>query len=134
MLIAVTDYTHIHTEGEDLGLPKVDGSFRNWFTDFSDFYVCTPAFCAELVLRVIAMGFWSGEEAYLKNPWNVLDFVIVVSSVLEYLTFLDLPLPDLSGLAPAPRCARCLATAASSRREQQARGGAHAEAKGACGE
>ena len=51
MLIAVTDYTHIHTEGEDLGLPKVDGSFRNWFTDFSDFYVCTPAFCAELVLR-----------------------------------------------------------------------------------
>ena len=94
MLIAVTDYTHIHTEGEDLGLPKVDGSFRNWFTDFSDFYVCTPAFCAELVLRVIAMGFWSGEEAYLKNPWNVLDFVIVVSSVLESLTFLDLPLPD----------------------------------------
>ena len=25
------------------------------------------------------MGFYSGPEAYLKNPWNCLDFVIVSS-------------------------------------------------------
>jgi len=34
----------------------------------------------EMVLKILGMGFLFSEEAYLKDSWNILDFVIVVSS------------------------------------------------------
>jgi hypothetical protein len=33
---------------------------------------------AEFVIKIIVSGFyWGGEKTYLKDPWNVLDFMIV---------------------------------------------------------
>ena len=43
----------------------------------------TVAFCVECVLKILAMGFFMGKGAYLKDVWNWLDFIVVVSSVLE---------------------------------------------------
>jgi hypothetical protein len=31
------------------------------------------------------MGFYFGEATYLKDPWNILDFVIVCFSLLTWL-------------------------------------------------
>jgi Ion transport protein len=36
----------------------------------------------EMVLKILAFGFIFGEETYLKDPWNILDFVIVMSAWL----------------------------------------------------
>lgn len=39
----------------------------------------------EMVLKIIGLGFVVGEDAYLRDSWNILDFVIVVSAVPAYL-------------------------------------------------
>jgi voltage-dependent calcium channel L type alpha-1D len=50
----------------------------------------TIIFAAELVMKVIAYGFIiNGEDSYLRNGWNVLDFFIVVISVVSLATSSD---------------------------------------------
>lgn len=39
-------------------------------------------FIAECLVKIIAAGFVFGPTTYLKDGWNVLDFVIVVFSIL----------------------------------------------------
>ena len=39
----------------------------------------------EMVLKIIGLGFIFGEGAYLRDSWNILDFVIVVSAIPPYL-------------------------------------------------
>lgn len=36
-------------------------------------------FIAELGLKVIAMGFVLDPDSYLRNPWNVIDFIVVTT-------------------------------------------------------
>ena len=42
-------------------------------------------FICECVFKVIVLGFCIGEKTYLKDNWNVLDFVIVLFSVLTWI-------------------------------------------------
>ena len=42
-------------------------------------------FVIECVLKIIVQGFWIGKKTYLKDPWNVLDFVIVLFSILTWI-------------------------------------------------
>lgn len=35
--------------------------------------------------KIIVMGFVIGEGTYLKDPWNILDFVIVTFSILNWI-------------------------------------------------
>lgn len=44
--------------------------------------VFTTIFIIEFFLKVLAIGFVHHESSYLQDPWNVLDFVIVISSVV----------------------------------------------------
>lgn len=41
-------------------------------------YVFLAVFTMEAVLKIIAYGFLFHPGAYLRNGWNILDFVIVV--------------------------------------------------------
>jgi voltage-dependent calcium channel T type alpha-1G len=50
-------------------------------------YFFTVVFCLELVLRVIGLGFILHPHSYMRAPWNMLDFVIVVTSLVSL--FLD---------------------------------------------
>merc|ERR1712185_94964 len=43
-------------------------------------YVFTAIFTLEFVLKVVAMGF-AGKRSYLDDPWNDLDFVVVVTGL-----------------------------------------------------
>ncbi len=36
-------------------------------------------------MKVIVMGFCVGPKTYLKDPWNVLDFIIVFFSILTWI-------------------------------------------------
>jgi len=42
-------------------------------------------FLVEFVLKIISKGFIIGENTYLKDPFNVLDFSIVIFSILTWI-------------------------------------------------
>ncbi|CAK4177269.1 hypothetical protein Ae201684P_009383 [Aphanomyces euteiches] len=56
-------------------------------TDHAEVYLWADVgiacfFVAEMLLKVVAHGFiWTGRYAYLRNGWNILDFVITLTSV-----------------------------------------------------
>jgi hypothetical protein len=52
------------------------------FLDGSEIFF-TVVFCLEMVLKVIALGFALHPHAYLRTPWNVLDGIIVIASVVN---------------------------------------------------
>eukprot|EP00698_Gefionella_okellyi_P022939 TRINITY_DN7700_c0_g1_i1.p1 TRINITY_DN7700_c0_g1~~TRINITY_DN7700_c0_g1_i1.p1 ORF type:complete len:2097 (+),score=441.12 TRINITY_DN7700_c0_g1_i1:85-6375(+) len=53
-------------------------------------FVFCALFSLEFVVNVIAEGFVLHRSAYLRNPWNVLDFICLV------FTIADVSLPDLN--------------------------------------
>ena len=49
-------------------------------------------FAMEALVKIIAMGFCLDKGSYLTEPWNVLDFFIVVSSLIDMnLESVDIP-------------------------------------------
>lgn len=56
--------------------------------------VFTAIFVVEMTSKIIAMGFAFTPDAYIKDSWNQLDFVIVIVSVVS------LPFVDPQGNAP----------------------------------
>ena len=43
----------------------------------------TIVFTFEMVVKIIASGFcFAGKDSYIREPWNVLDFLIVGSALL----------------------------------------------------
>lgn len=42
-------------------------------------------FVAECGLKILVMGFTFGKHTYLKDPFNMLDFIIVVFSISDFL-------------------------------------------------
>ena len=45
---------------------------------FSFRYVFTAIYTSEMILKIIAKGFLLHNFAYLRDPWNWLDFVVVL--------------------------------------------------------
>jgi hypothetical protein len=37
----------------------------------------------EMVIKVLSMGFLFNSGAYLRDPWNILDFVIIASGYMS---------------------------------------------------
>jgi hypothetical protein len=47
-------------------------------------YITTTIFFFELIVKVIATGFMlNGDKSYIKNSWNIMDFIIVVISLVS---------------------------------------------------
>ena len=36
-------------------------------------------FCVEMCLKIVALGFVLHPKSYLRNIWNIMDFVVVVT-------------------------------------------------------
>ena len=36
-------------------------------------------FTMEMVVKIVADGFILHKDSYLRNPWNIMDFIVVVS-------------------------------------------------------
>lgn len=46
-------------------------------------YFMTAAFTIEATLKIVASGFlFNGKKSYIRNPWNILDFLIVIFSIV----------------------------------------------------
>lgn len=52
----------------------------------------TYVFLFECLSRVVGMGFIYGKNSYLRDTWNWLDFIVVVTSLLQQL-------PDMKNMS-----------------------------------
>ncbi|XP_076351266.1 muscle calcium channel subunit alpha-1-like isoform X2 [Tachypleus tridentatus] len=62
--------------------PNSDSNHINQFLEKIE-YVFLVIFTVECVLKIIAYGFLFHPGAYLRNAWNILDFIIVVIGVIS---------------------------------------------------
>ena len=47
--------------------------------------VFTGAYVLEMMVKIVAMGFWWDKGSYLSDWWNRMDFTVVVLGLLAYL-------------------------------------------------
>ncbi|XP_056135687.1 voltage-dependent T-type calcium channel subunit alpha-1I-like [Lampris incognitus] len=63
--------------------PKIlQGSLERLFLTISN-YIFTAIFVAEMTLKVVSMGLYLGEKAYLRSSWNILDGFLVFVSLID---------------------------------------------------
>ncbi|KAM9843980.1 voltage-dependent T-type calcium channel subunit alpha-1I-like [Aulostomus maculatus] len=63
--------------------PKIlQGSLERVFLTISN-YIFTAIFVGEMTLKVVSMGLYMGEQAYLKSSWNILDGFLVFVSLID---------------------------------------------------
>ena len=48
-------------------------------------YFMTGAFTIEAIFKIIAFGFFFTRTSYLKDSWNILDFIIVISAITGFV-------------------------------------------------
>ena len=48
-------------------------------------YFFTTCFTLEMVMKLFSLGFFGHKGAYLRDPWNILDFCIVCLSYLNFV-------------------------------------------------
>jgi len=46
-------------------------------------YAMTGIFTTEAFLKIIAFGFVVNKKSYLRNPFNLIDFIVVFSALLS---------------------------------------------------
>eukprot|EP00947_MAST-08B_sp_MAST-8B-sp1_P003925 g3925.t1 len=86
VFLALTDYAYLEADPESkaFGDFTVVGSLNNKIVEGSD-PIFTTAFTIEAAVKIVALGFWSGPDAYLRDPWNGFDFFIVVCGLIKYV-------------------------------------------------
>uniref|UniRef100_A0A7N6AGM0 Ion transport domain-containing protein n=1 Tax=Anabas testudineus TaxID=64144 RepID=A0A7N6AGM0_ANATE len=63
--------------------PKIlQGSLERVFLTISN-YIFTAIFVGEMTLKVVSMGLYMGEQAYLRSSWNILDGFLVFVSLID---------------------------------------------------
>ncbi len=45
-------------------------------------YIFLALYSLEMIFKILGLGFLFNKGAYLRDPWNILDFVIVMSAYL----------------------------------------------------
>ncbi|KAJ1455949.1 Ion transport protein-domain-containing protein [Pelagophyceae sp. CCMP2097] len=67
----------------NFGLPDPTRCGFNGFAELVDRYVLFTVFLAECLVKIVAMGFiCEGRGTYLRDAWNVLDFVCVIAMLM----------------------------------------------------
>ncbi|KAF7646391.1 hypothetical protein LDENG_00188330, partial [Lucifuga dentata] len=63
--------------------PRIlQGSLERLFLTVSN-YIFTAIFVTEMTVKVVSMGLYLGETAYLRSSWNILDGFLVFVSLLD---------------------------------------------------
>jgi hypothetical protein len=57
--------------------------------------ILTGIYIWEAFVKITAMGFYFGQNTYLKSVWNILDFAIVISGILELMKIKFISLKSL---------------------------------------
>ena len=48
--------------------------------------IFTFMFCLEALLKIISQGFFICPMSYLRDNWSIIDFLIIISSVIDILS------------------------------------------------
>uniref|UniRef100_A0AAY4EDL1 Voltage-dependent T-type calcium channel subunit alpha n=1 Tax=Denticeps clupeoides TaxID=299321 RepID=A0AAY4EDL1_9TELE len=65
--------------------PRIhQGSLERVFLTISN-YIFTAIFVAEMTVKVVSMGLYLGERAYLRSSWNILDGFLVLVSLVDIM-------------------------------------------------
>lgn len=56
--------------------------WRNNIVTYSEPFF-TSVFTLEAILKIIAFGLIFGKNTYLKDPWNWIDFLVVITSLIS---------------------------------------------------
>jgi len=67
---------------------------REWVNNFSEYFdiIVSFSFALESLVKSIAWGFVMDKNSYLRETWNVLDFFIVLSSMIDFaMASIDVP-------------------------------------------
>ena len=80
LLLAFTDYQERIEEGYKSERNELFAYFDNAFS---------VIFLIECISKLIAMGFVTHKNSYMRDAWNWLDLFIVIISVVGWLPFFD---------------------------------------------
>ena len=69
-------------QGATFGQPDPSRCWQNTFGDFTNRWVFGIVFIIEMVIKMVAMGLFSGENTYFKDAWCWLDFICVLAYVV----------------------------------------------------
>jgi hypothetical protein len=58
--------------------------------------IFTATFTLEAIIKIMAMGFCSHKNSYMRDPWNWLDFLVVCIGIIEFIP--SLPAANLKAL------------------------------------
>lgn len=75
LFLGLIDYTWDEASGRQKPL-------GNRLTEKSEIFF-TVAFTIEMCVKVVAMGFILDENCYLRDAWNWLDFIVVVTALMQ---------------------------------------------------
>eukprot|EP00397_Hematodinium_sp_SG-2012_P000372 GEMP01000372.1.p1 GENE.GEMP01000372.1~~GEMP01000372.1.p1 ORF type:complete len:2224 (+),score=490.20 GEMP01000372.1:55-6726(+) len=81
-------------------LPDVEIEKQTWAQVLD--YTALAIYVVECLTKIVAAGFLFGRGTYIKNPWNVLDFIVVLSGIAEVV------LQSIDTNLSALRCFRLL--------------------------
>lgn len=88
------------------------GSWRNTMILNAE-AVFTAIFATEAVMKIIGMGFVVSKGSYLRDPWNMLDFTVVLAAYVLCLTAVRILLGLIAcavtlpqGIVHHPRCSQ----------------------------
>jgi hypothetical protein len=62
-------------------------AMENKIGEYADFFL-TPCFTLESVFKIIACGLIQQKYSYLRDAWNWLDLVVVITACISLVTFL----------------------------------------------
>ena len=48
-------------------------------------YITASIFIAEFIIKIIVYGLVMGPKTYMRDGWNVLDFVIIIISIVGFI-------------------------------------------------
>lgn len=85
----------------------------NWMSSMDCAFVA--AFTTEFIVKTIADGFIYSPNAYIRNPWNIVDFCVLISMWINLIVYLRDD-SNLSRGLTALRALRCLTISDTARR------------------
>lgn len=65
-----------------------DLSFFNEYTEIIE-TAFLVIYTAEMVLKIIALGFFMRQHSYLREAWNFLDFVVVILGWVLFIGYYE---------------------------------------------
>jgi hypothetical protein len=72
----------IGTYFDEDALPLTNPAMNSVFV-YAD-YLFNGLFLCECLLKIVRNGFFVASTSYLRDSWSILDFIIVVSSVIDF--------------------------------------------------